>query len=360
MKKVHTVFVEPANYTRDLILNVHKPLGITYSFISSESLAGQENDIVQGAEHIYSQLSIFRWIKSLWQISKSNKLIIVNGYSHYVFILVWLFSKVHRTYIGIESDTPYKEVSSIKGLVKKLALRILFSGKRIIGLPGGESEAHKELFTNYGMAADRVFTLPMMVNNSIYCFMPAEEKFNNFPKLIFLFVGRLDPEKNVSFLVNSFKKLALQNPDIELWIVGAGSCSAEIALLAEGNSHIKLHGKLFGSQLIEVYRKAHVLVLPSYFEPWGLVVNEALAAGLAVICSSAVGAATDLVINPNAGWVFDNNNGQQLEEIMLNCIQNPDDCKDKAIKGQHFMIKKWNYNMYITALNRILDYVGAS
>ena len=56
--------------------------------------------------------------------------------------------------------------------------------------------------------------------------------------------------------------------------------------------------------LCALYRACDVLVLPSWFEPWGVVVNEAVAAGLAVVASEAVGAAAELVRDGVNGRVF--------------------------------------------------------
>ena len=116
-------------------------------------------------------------------------------------------------------------------------------------------------------------------------------------------------------------------------------------------------GKVFGNDLVKIYHQAHILVLPSYFEPWGLVINEALAAGMAVICSTAVGAASDLVLHPDSGWVFENKNGRHLEEILLYCIQNRIECKTKALNGQQFLMNYWNYDRYKSSLYNILEYV---
>ena len=83
---------------------------------------------------------------------------------------------------------------------------------------------------------------------------------------------------------------------------------------------IKMSGKKFGSDLLQAYHHAHVLILPSSFEPWGLVVNEAMAAGLPVVCSTAVGSAHDLIIKPNTGWVFKDNDEVELTELLQKLI----------------------------------------
>jgi glycosyltransferase involved in cell wall biosynthesis len=64
------------------------------------------------------------------------------------------------------------------------------------------------------------------------------------------------------------------------------------------------------------YRNCDVLVLPSDFEPWAVVINEALAAGLAVVASDRVGAAADLVRHGVNGMIFPHGDAAALEDCL--------------------------------------------
>ena len=66
-----------------------------------------------------------------------------------------------------------------------------------------------------------------------------------------------------------------------------------------------------------------MFVLPSRHDGWGVVVNQAIAAGLPVICSDAVGAAADLVSNGVNGYVFPSGNVEQLAEAMASFARIP-------------------------------------
>ncbi len=122
----------------------------------------------------------------------------------------------------------------------------------------------------------------------------------------FLFVGRLIERKGIDLLLRAFRELASG----ELWIVGDGCLVRDIVRAAEANPRIRLFGHLDGTDLQDVYRRADVLVLPSHYEVWGLVVNEAQVHGLPVVTTDQVGCAPDLIdagvnglIVPAGSWV---------------------------------------------------------
>ena len=353
---VHTLFVEPANYTQDLIENVYQKLGITYSFLNSNSIATDNTAVITSAEHLFDKNNLWNNIKFLWNCSLKNDLVIVNGYNHFAFIFMWLFSLINSCNIGIESDTPYKAKTGIIGVVKKMYLNIIFSNKKILGLPGG-TLLHRDLFLKYGMPEKRIFFLPMMVNNDKYLKICTNKLLPMNEDIKFIFVGRLVPEKNIQALVKSFLQIIKVNKNVELNIVGDGECKTELEIMIVGTSQIKLLGKKFGKDLLDVYSNAHLLVLPSSFEPWGLVVNEAMASGVAVICSSAVGASYDLVQKPNTGWVFNHENDSDLNTLLVNILENPDIITEKSKRAEEFMANYWNYDLYIKSLKQLIDYV---
>jgi len=78
---------------------------------------------------------------------------------------------------------------------------------------------------------------------------------------------------------------------------------------------VQFEGFVPHSRLSQEYLTSDVLVLPSRFDGFGMVVTEAMACGLPVIVSSAVGAA-DLVEHGRNGWIFQSENSQQLAEMM--------------------------------------------
>ena len=115
----------------------------------------------------------------------------------------------------------------------------------------------------------------------------------------YLFVGRLIERKGIEVLLEAFRQVR----GGELRIVGHGPLRGLVESAAAQDPRIRVLGYRDGAALTDAFREAHLLILPSLYEPWGLVVNEALAHGLAVIVTDQVGAADDLIDSGTNGYV---------------------------------------------------------
>lgn len=121
-------------------------------------------------------------------------------------------------------------------------------------------------------------------------------------KRVVLFVGRLVSEKRVDRLIEAFSDVAGQSPDFRLVIVGDGQERASLARLAgrlPWGDRVYFVGRCEGAALATWYCIGSVFALPSEFEPFGAVVNEALMAGIPVVCSHNAGAMSLIVENIN-------------------------------------------------------------
>jgi glycosyltransferase involved in cell wall biosynthesis len=110
-----------------------------------------------------------------------------------------------------------------------------------------------------------------------------------------LAVGRLVPDKNFGGLIEAFAELP--PGDAELHVVGTGPLEGELRdLAARLGVAARFSGYVAPDALPDVYAAADVFVLPSVYEPFGVVVREAVAAGLPIVCSRTSGAAGDIAV----------------------------------------------------------------
>ena len=195
--RVYCYFVEPASYTLDLASNIYDNNSIDYSFIKSNTLAVSDSKL----DKIYlDQKTIINKLKFVYLQFKKNDFIIINGYNNYPFIITFLlnFLTSNKRHIAIESDTQLSVPKNpIKRFIKWLYLSLIFRNKYVLGFAGG-SKMHKDLFRCYGMRENRIFLMPMMVDNNRFFNKSRSEGKESF---IFLYAGRLIKRKNIESLI---------------------------------------------------------------------------------------------------------------------------------------------------------------
>ena len=137
---------------------------------------------------------------------------------------------------------------------------------------------------------------------------------------VILFAGKMQAKKDPLLLLEAF--LAAGCPG---HLVLAGSGELEEALQARGRGHGNIHFLPFQNQLAmpALYRLGDVFALPSRGpgETWGLALNEAMACARAVIASSKVGGARDLLKPGTNGWLFQAGAGGELTQVIREALQ---------------------------------------
>ena len=140
---------------------------------------------------------------------------------------------------------------------------------------------------------------------------------SEYPSFLILYVGRLVQFKGVRFLLEALGKI--NDPDFGLIIVGSGPQEAELRRFCsdEGLNNVFIEGSKTSDELPIYYALADLVVLPTLWEVWGLVVNEALASGNYVLCSDRAGAGHDLITDEWNGALFDPTNMDMFVKLLL-------------------------------------------
>lgn len=171
-------------------------------------------------------------------------------------------------------------------------------------------------------------------------------------KNIFLFVGRLDPEKNVGELIKVFQDVSEEN-DL-LLIVGSGTKESEYAQYVKRNNitNIFFLGRKEGDELIAIYNLADVFILPSLYEPFGAVTNEALIFGCFSIISDKAGSRC-LIENGVNGFIFSPNSKTELGQAI---IMSRNKIKDKVKQFPKPNLMKVTYREFFNKLTKEVFY----
>ena len=138
--------------------------------------------------------------------------------------------------------------------------------------------------------------------SSFYFF---EQRFN--AGTVFLYTGQIIPRKGIRELVDAWHdSMLLNNPNVALVLIGDGEQIEEMRNLVKQRkiSNIFLEGKVPYNEIAAYYAMADVFIIPTLEDNWSLVVPEAMATGLPIVCSCYNGLWPELV-KPENGWVFD-------------------------------------------------------
>jgi glycosyltransferase involved in cell wall biosynthesis len=137
--------------------------------------------------------------------------------------------------------------------------------------------------------------------------------------MVFLYAGKLQPKKNPGLLLDAFSAL---KDGSHLVFVGNGELEVELKRKAAAIENVHFMSFQNQSVMPAVYRLGDVFVLPSQGpeETWGLALNEAMASGRAVIASTKVGGACDLIQSDENGWIFESGDRKALEDVLRRAV----------------------------------------
>ena len=161
----------------------------------------------------------------------------------------------------------------------------------------------------------------------------------------FLTVCDLRPIKGLDILLKAFQQLHHSYPDIHLTIVGDGPeksrLKATVASLGLSDK-ISWTGNIPHEEVRNHMQKAHVLVLPSRYESFGIVLIEAMATGLPVIATHSGGPIE--IVHPSTGWLIPPDQPDILTQTMQQAIVRYPEIDRQAIRKyavENFSEKQW-------------------
>lgn len=229
----------------------------------------------------------------------------------------------------------------------KLRDRMIKNHAKILIAP---SQRLKLLLNKNGFLS--VIHLPYFVKDS---FLSKEKnKFNKERNI--LYVGRISPEKGISYLLGAFSKLITEDVSLKLQIIGDGperkNLIKKVADLGIFDK-VEFILKVDQDELIKYYSRAQMLVVPSVWsEQFGMVGIEALSCGTPCVASN-VGGIPEWCIDGKTGFLVPPRNVEQLYSRMKKLLNDPALVKRMGQCGQKMVAKQYTLTAHVDKLVKI-------
>ena len=236
----------------------------------------------------------------------SPQTIICGGYNYAASWQALMWARRRRVRFVLWSESTAQDTRSQHVSLEFLKAHFLKRCDRFV-VPG---KSAFEYLLSLGSPAGSIFTAPNAVDNAFFatqaervrCQPIAFRQMFGLPQRFILFVGRLVPEKGVFDLLQAYAKLG-GDLRSKVGLVFAGDGASREALSEQAKlirpGRVCFPGFAQREDLAGLYALAEVFVLPTHTDPWGLVVNEAMACGLPIIVTNVAGCTRDLV---DEGW----------------------------------------------------------
>jgi glycosyltransferase involved in cell wall biosynthesis len=257
--------------------------------------------------------------------------IVCGGYNYVASWQALMWARRRKARFVLWSESNAQDARILSKPVEFLKARFLKGCDGFV-VPG---KAAYEYLCSLGSPAVKIFKAPDAVDN-IFFATEAEkvrrqpdafrERFS-LPRRFILFVGRLVLEKGVFDLLEAYAKLENDlRSEVGLVFAGDGVCREELVKRAKQMSAgtICFPGFAQRENLAGLYALSETLVLPTHSDPWGLVVNEAMACGLPIIVSSVAGCSADLVEDGWNGYVVPPRDVEKLSVAIDTLVRHPE------------------------------------
>jgi len=258
-----------------------------------------------------AQTGVLRFFRETDRLLRQERpsAILVYGYYLPEHWALWWLAQSHRIPLIFVGETFSRDGGGVRKLLRDVLQPLFFRGVRRFISVGDRTHA---FYRSFGVDPSRITPTKYCVDTS---FFQLPEKTSQATRrrvrqelqipdnaFVLLFVGRLFERKRPLDMIEIQNRLAHLN--VYTILVGNGPMESELKEKISGNPRIRAVGFKNQGETRDCYHASDLLVVPSVYETWGLVVNEANAAGIPALVTETCGTAGDLVISGETGEVI--------------------------------------------------------
>jgi glycosyltransferase involved in cell wall biosynthesis len=280
----HVIFCSQKEDNREWIIEQND---FAYTYL-------KKNYLSRNGRYIHYNPDVLKVLRQL-----DSDVVITTGFNptHLLAFAYTVFSnKVHIP----KTDGTF-ESEQILSVLHRIVRRIVYHySKTFLGASLGALRLYEK---SYGISRDRFFQSHLCANNT--AFMPLSVATRPFD---LHFSGRFSPEKNPLFALDVAAGIAKAlNRKVSILMLGSGPLleqAKEYAATLEPGIEATFPGFMQQAELPALYCSAKLFLFPTSWDPWGVVANEACAAGQAIIVSPHAGVANELVCDGENGYIL--------------------------------------------------------
>lgn len=230
----------------------------------------------------------------------------------------------------------FSQRGPIGSLIRKQLQAPIAKASAIAGMGSVAVSAYENLFPDVP-----VFNIPYFCDLSR--FQAARNKAKPKDTIDVLFSGQMIPRKGLDVLIEAFDKVARKHPKLRILTLGSGPEQEryEQSVPADLRERVIFQGHKDPADLPDVFAAADVFCLPSRHDGWGVVVNEAIGAGLPILTTDAVGSGPDLVREGRNGYITPAGDAAALATV-LDRIAGDDALRQSMAETSASMADHWD------------------
>ncbi|MCB0403489.1 MAG: glycosyltransferase family 4 protein [Bdellovibrionales bacterium] len=243
--------------------------------------------------------------------------------------ILWTLCRLRGIPLIFVGETFSQGASRWRARLKRILHPIFFSGVRQFISIGKKTY---DFYRSFNIAGSQITQARYCVDTSFFSLTPdksigARVEMRTelgIPQdaFVLLFVGRLFERKRPWDMIALYRRLK-QYQNLHVVFVGNGPLEKDLADLTGEGERIHFAGFRDQAETRAMYHASDLLVVPSEFETWGLVINEAFASGLPALVTDTCGAANDLVIPGKTGFVYPVGNMEIAAALISPYIERP-------------------------------------
>ncbi len=217
----------------------------------------------------------------------------------------------------------------------------------------------KSIMAEYGISSNKISVIPNAVD--IDKFNPEingtdiRKKLNLGNEKIILFVGRLDFQKGIEFLISAFSEVIKDFPDVKLIVVGDGPLKNRIKYIIyehDLSKSVFLMGHATDEDLPKIYAASDLFVVPSLMEGFGIVYIEAMSCGKACIGTS-IGGVEDVIVNGYTGILVPPANSDAISQAIKTLLSDESMLKKFGKEGRKWVLKNFTWGKVASQTLRV-------